>query len=85
MSGATPDDILKWYCVWLAQHMPIFGARRPSTKIEPVTIDNPTKDFDLSDGSLTLRERNGSAVWENLRVKFDELPKVISDLKSYGK
>jgi glycyl-tRNA synthetase (class II) len=50
-----------------------------------VTIDNPTKDFDLKDDTLTLRERNGSAVWENLRVKFDELPAIIEDLKGYGK
>jgi hypothetical protein len=85
MSNATPDEILKWYCVWLAQHMQLYGARRPSTKIEPVTIDNPTKDFDLKDSSLTLRERYGSAVWENLRVKFDELPAVIRDLKGYGR
>jgi hypothetical protein len=85
MSDATPDDILKWYCVWLAQHMQLYGARRPSTMIEPVTIDNPTKDFDLKDDTLTLRERNGSAVWENLRVKLDELPAVIENLKGYGK
>jgi hypothetical protein len=85
MSNATPDEVLKWYCVWLAQHMQLYGARRPSTKIEPVSIDNPTKDFDLKDGTLTLRERYGSAAWENLRVKFDELPAVIKDLKGYGK
>src|SRR5262249_53509239 len=85
MANATPDDILKWYCVWLAQHMQLYGARRPSTKIEPVTIDNPTKDFDLKAGTLSLRERYGSAVWENLRVKLDELPAVIRDLKGYGK
>jgi hypothetical protein len=74
MSNASPEDILTWYCVWLAQHMQLYGARRPSTKIEPVTIDDPTKDFDLKEGVLTLRERSGSAVWENLRVKLDELP-----------
>jgi hypothetical protein len=85
MSDATPDNILKWYCIWLAHRMQLYGARRPSTSIEPVTIDNPTKDFDLKDDTLTLRERYGSAVWENLRVKFDELPAIIEDLKGYGK
>lgn len=85
MLDATRDDILKWYCVWLAQRMKLYGARRPSTKIEPVTIDNPTKDFDLKDDTLMLHERYGSAVWENLRVKLDELPAVIRDLKGYGK
>jgi hypothetical protein len=84
MGGASPDEILKWYCVWLAQHMQLYGARRPSTKIEPVSIDNPTKDFDLKGGALTLCERSGSAIWENLRVKLGELPAVITNLKGYG-
>lgn len=26
MANATPDDILRWYCVWLAQHMQLYGA-----------------------------------------------------------
>jgi hypothetical protein len=85
MSNASPEEILKWYSIWLAQHMQLYGARRPSTKIEPLTINDPPKDFDLRDGTLTLRERNGSAVWENLRVKFDALSAVIRDLKGYGK
>lgn len=84
MSDATPDEILKWYCVWLAQHVQLYGARHPSTKIEPVTIDNPTKDFDIRDSALTLRERSGNAVWDSLRVKFDELSGAISGLKGYG-
>jgi hypothetical protein len=83
--GNTPEEILTWYCTWLGQHMKIYGARRPSTKIEPVSIDNPTKDFDITDRALTLRERNGSAVYENLRVKLDELPAVIQELKGLGK
>ena len=27
--GNTPEKILTWYCIWLAQHMQIYGARRP--------------------------------------------------------
>jgi hypothetical protein len=84
MSGNSPEEILKWYCVWIALRMQLYGARRPSTKIEPVTIDNPAKDFDLKDNTLTLRERYGSAVWENLRVKSADLPAIIRDLKSLG-
>lgn len=34
---------------------------------------------------LMMRERYGSAVYENLRVKLDELPAIIRELKSYGK
>jgi hypothetical protein len=83
--GNTPEKILTWYCIWLGRHTQIYGARRPSTKIEPVTIDNPTKDFEITNGMLTLRERNGSAVYENLRVKLDELPAVIRELKGLGK
>jgi hypothetical protein len=85
MSNNSPEEILKWYCVWIAQRMQLYGARRPSTKIEPVTIDNPAKDFDLKDNTLTLRERYGSVVWENLRVKFADLPAVIRDLKGLGR
>jgi hypothetical protein len=33
--------------------------------------------------TLTLRERYGTVVWENLRVKFDELVAIIRDLKGY--
>src|ERR1700722_10214009 len=81
----TPDKILTWYCIWLGQHMQLFGARRPSTKIEAVTLDNPTKDFELKDGGLTLKERYGNTAYDNLRVMLDDLPEVIEDLKGYGK
>ena len=83
--GNTPEKILTWYCIWLAQRMQMYGARRPSTKIEPLSLDNPTKDFDITNGTLTMRERYGSAVYENLRVKLDELDAIIRGLKSYGK
>ena len=79
--GNTPEQILTWYCIYLSQHMQLYGARRPSARIEPVTLDNPTKDFHLINNSLTLRERNGSAVFDNLRVKLDELPEVVRALK----
>jgi hypothetical protein len=69
----------------VAAHAEMSDATPDNILIEPVTIDNPTKDFDLKDDTLTLRERYGSAVWENLRVKFDELPAIIEDLKGYGK
>jgi hypothetical protein len=85
MSDNSPEEILKWYCVWIAQRMQLYGARRPSTKVEPVTIDNPAKDFDLKNNTLTLRERYGGVIWENLRVKFADLPAVIRDLKSLGR
>ena len=65
--------------------MQMYGARRPSTKIEPLSLDNPTKDFDITNGTLTMRERYGSAVYEDLRVKLDELAPIIRGLKSYGK
>jgi hypothetical protein len=84
--GNTPEKIIIWYCIWLAQHMQIYGARRPSTKIEPLSLDNPPKDFELTSGNaLIMRERNGGAIFENLRVKFDELPEKIKELKNYGK
>jgi hypothetical protein len=83
--GNSPESILTWYCIWLAQHIQIYGARRPSTKMEPLSLDNPLKDFDISNGTLTMRERYGSTVYENLRGKLDELPAIIRELKSYGK
>ncbi len=80
--GNTPEKILTWYCIWIGQHRQLYGARRPSTKIEPVSIDDPAKDFELNGNTLTLRERYGNVVWENLRMKFDGLPGVIAELKS---
>ena len=59
-------------------------ARQPSTKIELVSIDDPPKDFQLTGGTLSLRERNGPAVWENLRMKVDDLAAAIKQLKGYG-
>jgi hypothetical protein len=85
MDKASPEGILTWYCIWIAQHMPVFGARRPSTKIEPVTLDNPAKDFEIQGNTLILRERYGHVVWENLRVKLDGLPAVIAQLKATGR
>jgi hypothetical protein len=32
-----------------------------------------------------MRERYGSAVYEDLRVKLDEMPTIIRELKSSGK
>jgi hypothetical protein len=63
----------------------MFGARRPSTTIEPVTLDDPAKDFEIQGNTLTLRERNRHVVWENLRVKFGQLPAVIAQLKATGR
>jgi hypothetical protein len=68
----------------IAQRTQLYGARRPSTKIEAVTIDNPTKDFDLKDNTLTLRELHGNAVWEDLRINVADLSAIICDLKDYG-
>jgi hypothetical protein len=83
--GNTSEKILIWYCIWLAQHMQIFGARRPSTKIEMLALDDPPKDFEITNDTLTMRERLGSAIYENLRVRFDELPDKIKQLKEYGR
>jgi hypothetical protein len=47
MFDNSPEEILKWYCVWFGQHHQRYGARRPSTKIEPVSIKDPLKDFHL--------------------------------------
>ena len=65
----------------IAQRTQLYGARRPSTKIEAVTIDNP---IDLKDNTLTLRELHGNAVWEDLRINVADLSAIICDLKDYG-
>jgi hypothetical protein len=49
-----------------------------------MNLDNPTKDFDITDNVLAKRERHGSAVYASLRVNLDELPAIIQGLKSYG-
>jgi hypothetical protein len=85
MDGNSPEEILKWYCVWIAMRMQLYGVRHPSTKVEPMSIDNPAKDFNLQDDTLTLRERYGNVVWENLRVKLADLSEVIHDLKGLGR
>jgi hypothetical protein len=59
MGENSPEQILTWYCTFFGQHYQLYGARRPSTKIEPVSLDDPTKDFRLGNGELTLRDRNG--------------------------
>jgi stearoyl-CoA desaturase (delta-9 desaturase) len=84
MFDNSPEEILKWYCVWFGQHCQLYGARRPSTKIEPVSIDDPTKDFHVTGNTLSLCERDGPAVWENLRMKVDDLAAAIKQLKGYG-
>jgi hypothetical protein len=81
MAGSD-EEILKWYCFWIATRTQLLGARRPSTKIEPVNITDPPKDFVVAGNVLTLRERNRPVVWENLRIKVDELPKAIEQLKA---
>jgi hypothetical protein len=84
MFDNSPEEILKWYCVWFGQHYQLYGARRPSTKIEQVSIDDPPKDFHLTGNTLSLRERYGPGVWENLRMKVDDLAAAIKQLKGYG-
>jgi hypothetical protein len=84
MFDNSPEEILKWYCVWFGQHYQLYGAQQPSTKIEPVSIEDPPKDFHLIGNTLSLRERNGSAVWENLRMKVDDLIAATKQLRSYG-
>jgi hypothetical protein len=80
MAGSD-EEILKWYCFWIGTRTQLLGARRPSTKIEPVSLTEPPKDFVITGNTLTLRERERQVIWENLRIKYDELPKVIEQLK----
>jgi hypothetical protein len=47
-----------------------------------VNITDPPKDFVVTGNVLMLRERSQAVVWENLRIKLDELPKVIEQLKA---
>jgi hypothetical protein len=39
MFDNSPEQILTWYCTFFGQHYQLYGARRPSTKIEPVSIE----------------------------------------------
>jgi hypothetical protein len=38
----------------------------------------------VTGNTLSLCERNGPAVWENLRMKVDDLAAAIKQLKGYG-
>jgi hypothetical protein len=85
MAENSPEQVMTWYCIFFGQHYQLYGARRPSMKIEPVSIGSPTKDFHLHNGELTLRDRNGPAVWENLRIKLDDMKAAIKQLQGYDR
>jgi len=75
-----PDDIIKMYATFIAEYVPIYGCRSPSGSAERILMGDPMKEFWIEDGSLALRERNGSGTYRNLTIKTDDFRVVVAQL-----
>ncbi len=80
--ASGPDDIAKMYATFIAEHVPIYGCKRPSSAVEQVFLNEPLKEFEIEDGSLFLKERHGQAIYHDLRIRTSDYPIVLARLHS---
>lgn len=77
-----PDDIVKMYATFIAEHVPVYGCKRPSSVVEQVFLSAPLKEFDVEHDAVILRERHGPALYDRLRIKAADYPTVLNHLRS---
>jgi hypothetical protein len=77
-----PDDIVKMYATFIAEHVPVYGCKRPSSAVEQVFLSAPLKEFDIEHGAVILRERHGPALYDRLRINAADYPVVLKRLRS---
>jgi len=80
--GNGPDDIVTMYATFFAEHVPIYGCERASSSVEQVSLTAPLKEFQVEDGVLILKERQGPAIYADLRIKASDYPIVLEHLHS---
>jgi hypothetical protein len=76
-----PSDIVTMYATFIAEHVPIFGVRRSSSRLEQVSMSDPAKEFVVEDGALVLRAKNGLETYEGLRIKAADYAVVVERLR----
>lgn len=77
-----PDDIVKMYATFIAENVPVYGCKRPSSIVEQVFLSAPLKEFDIEHDAVILRERYGSALYDRLRINAADYPAVLKCLRS---
>jgi hypothetical protein len=78
--ASGPDDIVKMYATFIAEHVPVYGCKRPSSAVERVSLSAPLKEFQIEGGSLILKERAGAATYTDLRIKTADYSVVLERL-----
>lgn len=78
--GNGPDDIITMYATFFAEHIPIYGCKPPSAAVEQILLTDPLKEFQIEDGALTLKERQGTAIYADLHIKTSDYAIVLARL-----
>lgn len=76
------DDVVTMYATFFAEHIAIYGCRRPSADVERVFLTNPLKEFHVEAGELVLKDRRGGLVYDGLRIKAADYPLALQRLRS---
>lgn len=77
-----PDDIIKMYATFMAEHVLIHGRRLPTGAPERVSLSNPVKEFAMENGELVLKERDGPETFRNLTIKGDDFGLILDRLRA---
>ena len=77
-----PDDIVTMYATFFAEHVPIYGCKRPSADVERISLSNPLKEFHVEDEALVLKERRGAATYDGLRMKAADYSVALRCLRT---
>lgn len=80
--GSSETDIAEMYATIFAEHVPVYGRKRPSADIVRITMSGSDKGFAFEDGMLILKERDSDAVYDRLHIRVTDYPLVIARLRS---
>lgn len=76
------DDVVKMYATFIAEHVPIYGRRPPSGDRERVSLKPPFTEFAIEDGSLVLRQPDGSGTYRGLTIAAGDYGFVVERLRA---
>lgn len=77
-----PDDIVKIYATFIAEHVPVYGCLLPSQTLARVSLGDAAREFAMEDENLVLKDRDGSDTFRNLIIKTGDFSIVLERLRS---
>jgi hypothetical protein len=80
----APNDIVTWYCNWLAARISVYGIKSPSTVADEIPMEYFKKgllSFFVEKETVIVRDRSHKNIYEKLYVMTDKLESAIKELE----